>query len=792
MSEVPSRLCTVTLGARDVPRLRRFYRGLGWAELPGSGNGRAGFLLAGVLLVLHPAAEPPGTTPCGAPGATGWAGITLTCSVDSAREVDSAFAAAVAADAIAVAEPADHPSGGRSACIADPEGNRWEIAWAPLRGWRPTGEGAPPASRAPDPAHGTPAGAAARAGQGEARFRATAAALREPPAPAPLRPRPAPHRFPRSAETHRATAELLHHSGASDEAVAAHLLAAGGSGPSWAAETLLCSARTARREGRVEQAVDLLRRALAEPLPPCRRGAVLTELGSLEVTLGPAERALGVRHLAESVRLEQQSDESVFKAANALGTALAARGQTSTALEVMEELAERFTDQPELSYAVQGAAALIASHDGHSWLETVDRLRRLAARSPGRPAPAARALLAEFESTSGRLSATEAATVAREVTAEATDPFSRTYVLASAATLAQWADHLDLADRLVEDGMSGHHGPLVDPGYQSLLSVRAESLVMRGRYRETLDACHGWGVLAGSPAHPVSSGSGNAHLVGQAVIALTETGRVAAARRLADSIAADSSHGSWEWNEFLYARGLLSLAEGDPAAALDDLLECGRRQSARQVNSPIVTPWRSAAADCHLLLGRPGAAVALAAEELETARRWGTPRCVGRAMCALGAATGSRTGLEMVEQAVELLRTTDTTPELVSALAAHGRMLRDAGRLTAARKSLRAAARHAERIGADRLRTVAADLLAAAGARRAAACQTGADALTSSERRICALAAQGHSNPEIAALLRLALRTVETHLTNSFRKLGVRRRTELATHLAVEATAPTP
>ncbi|MFY4717911.1 LuxR C-terminal-related transcriptional regulator [Streptomyces sp. LaBMicrA B280] len=710
----------VTLGARDVPGLRRFYRALGWAELPGGDDGRAGFLLAGVLLVLRPRT--------GADGAAG--GAMLTCTVTGPRQVDSACVAAVAAGATVLAEPADHPEGGRSACVADPEGNRWEIAWAPLARWRTEGVKTPSA----DPAAPEPKGP------------------KEPKEP---------------QEPHRASAELLHHHGASDEVVAAHLVAAGGHGPGWAVETLLCAARTARREGRPEQAVDFLRRALAEPLPPARRGGVLTELGSLEVTLGPADRALGVRHLAESVRLEQ-SDVSVFKAANALGTALAARGQTSVALEVMEELAERFTGHPELAWAVQVAAALIASHDGHSWLETVDRLRRLAATTPARPAPAVRVLLAEFDSTSGRLSAAEAAAVAREVTVEPLDPFSRTYVLASAATLAQWADELELADRLVAEGLTGHRGPLVDPGYQSLLSVHAESLVMRGRYRELLEACHGWGVLVGPPARPAPSGVGNAHLVAQAVIALTETGRAAEARRLADSVVVDGSHGSWEWNEFLYARGLLSLAEGDPAGALDDLSECGRGQSARQVTSPVVTPWRSAAADCQLLLGRPAAAVAL----------------------ALGTATGGRAGLATVAQAVALLRATGTDPELIAALAAHGRMLIAAGHLTAARGALREAARGAERIGAGRWCAVVAGLLAAAGARRATASQTGAHALTGSERRICALAAQGHSNPEIAALLHLALRTVETHLTNSFRKLGVRRRTELAGRLAAEPAVP--
>jgi uncharacterized glyoxalase superfamily protein PhnB len=40
----------------------------------------------------------------------------------------------VAAGATPVAEPVDREWGGRSAYIADPEGNRWEIAWAPSAG----------------------------------------------------------------------------------------------------------------------------------------------------------------------------------------------------------------------------------------------------------------------------------------------------------------------------------------------------------------------------------------------------------------------------------------------------------------------------------------------------------------------------------------------------------------------------------------------------------------------------------------------------------------------------------
>jgi len=50
--------------------------------------------------------------------------------VDSPEQVDTVFLAAVAAGATPVAEPVNGDWGGRSAYIADPEGNRWEIAWA--------------------------------------------------------------------------------------------------------------------------------------------------------------------------------------------------------------------------------------------------------------------------------------------------------------------------------------------------------------------------------------------------------------------------------------------------------------------------------------------------------------------------------------------------------------------------------------------------------------------------------------------------------------------------------------
>lgn len=131
MSSIPPRLSIVTLGVRDVRLARDFYRSLGWQEASTSGEPWACFRTAGALLALYPVDDL--AVDAAAPAARSAAlfgGFTLAVMVETPELVDRTLEAARAGGAAIVKEPAD-AFGGRSGYFADPEGNRWEVAWLP-------------------------------------------------------------------------------------------------------------------------------------------------------------------------------------------------------------------------------------------------------------------------------------------------------------------------------------------------------------------------------------------------------------------------------------------------------------------------------------------------------------------------------------------------------------------------------------------------------------------------------------------------------------------------------------
>ena len=109
-----------------------------------------------------------------------------------------------------------------------------------------------------------------------------------------------------------------------------------------------------------------------------------------------------------------------------------------------------------------------------------------------------------------------------------------------------------------------------------------------------------------------------------------------------------------------------------------------------------------------------------------------------------------------------------------------GRVERRARRRKAARTALEDALARFEGLGATLWADQARTELARIGGRK----PTAPGALTPTEQRVVALAADGLANKEIAATLFVSVHTVEVHLSHAYRKLGVRSRGQLARTLA--------
>jgi catechol 2,3-dioxygenase-like lactoylglutathione lyase family enzyme len=127
---VPAQLNVVTLGARDLPRLRDFYSALGW-ELAIEADDFCAFRLGGVFLGLFPwdklAAD--GQTRAAA-RADGMRGFTLGINVERPEQVDEIITAVEKAGAVVTKPPGDPIEfEGRNAYFADPEENYWEVVY---------------------------------------------------------------------------------------------------------------------------------------------------------------------------------------------------------------------------------------------------------------------------------------------------------------------------------------------------------------------------------------------------------------------------------------------------------------------------------------------------------------------------------------------------------------------------------------------------------------------------------------------------------------------------------------
>jgi DNA-binding CsgD family transcriptional regulator len=149
-----------------------------------------------------------------------------------------------------------------------------------------------------------------------------------------------------------------------------------------------------------------------------------------------------------------------------------------------------------------------------------------------------------------------------------------------------------------------------------------------------------------------------------------------------------------------------------------------------------------------------------------------TARCRGLLLAAQGDLAGAEAAFERA--LTEHARTQDPFQH-ARTLLTFGVTQRRAKQRAAARATLELALAGFERVGAPLWVEKARSELGRIGGRSPSRGE-----LTTAERRIAALVAEGRTNREVAAALFLTEHSVETALTRVYRKLGVRSRAELA------------
>jgi DNA-binding CsgD family transcriptional regulator len=576
------------------------------------------------------------------------------------------------------------------------------------------------------------------------------------------------------ATAHLRAARLLAGGGAPAAVVAAHLLQAPEAADPWVVAALRASADEAMLRGLPAVAARELARALREPPGRRERPGVLLELGAAELA---AAQPAALDHLTEAVELATVSDRP--RAQRLLARAHGVRGDRIRAAAVLENALD-------LAASEQLRDHLLSDYLVHALDEPRVRQRALRRAAqlyrsvPAGQSPGERVVLAVL----ALRSALDAA------------PATRSRALAVRA----WRDGALLAEQGVDSPgwvMVTWALQLADdlPGAHAVVSA-AVAAAQRSGTRDALAAvsclrariCLNRGLLADAQADTETAlevgrgGPFRLAVESQALHAVVriERGDWQGAAAELDALPATSGvERAW----VLFARGWLQLAGNRAADALLLFLRVGSWLRDELAADHSALPWRAAAAHAALAIGDRARARELSIPLLELGESAGLPIVHARGLHLLGMLDGGPTGAARLRSAGRLYASAGAALAHAATLVDLGGLLRRDGGRKQARDPLQRALDEATRLGAVRLAERARTELAAAGARPRTAVRSGPGALTASEARVCRLAADGLSNPEIAQALFVSPKTVEYHLHNAYRKLGVRGRAELATAL---------
>jgi DNA-binding CsgD family transcriptional regulator len=573
---------------------------------------------------------------------------------------------------------------------------------------------------------------------------------------------------------HAVAAKSLKRADAPPERVAAHVVLGGDAD----AEVLCAAAASAAQRGAPEVAVGYLRRALDDPEAAPARAQILTELGRCE--LAATDLAAADEHLRAAVATEAEPKVRARAAALLAPAAIISGGVSAeAAASTLESLASELReDDRALSLALSTDLLMLSAAVPRLRPLLPARLERFAEQTAGDEAYVA---VAEVHAAHERLlsgGSTAAAAVERTETALARGLPRRTMTntLFVALTTLSLCERHDLATRWLRAGLevARREGHAARQGFiHGQLAVNA---LAQGELDEALVEAE-MGMALVDERH-----SAWLQLVAAAIAVHLERGDLeAAAAAAALGEGFDESQDRIYLDDLLVARGRLRIARGEVERGVADLLYCGERLEALGVRWRC--DWSAHAVPALASLG-DARAEPLARGHLELVRHVGAPGRLGRGLRSAATAIGGDEGLALLEEAVDVLQVSAARLELAHALHDLGAELGRRRRRPEGREALRLATEIASRCGAHGLAGRARAELAAGGGRRARLHVTGAEALTPAERRVCELASDGElTNRAIAQSLYVTEKTVELHLSNAYRKLGIRSRFQLAESL---------
>jgi len=126
--KLPARVGLITLACRNVERMARLFRDLGWPETPESDENHRTFQCTnGVVIGLYAASH---YEPEFGPPADGFRAFTLCVNLASMHEVRAVYDALVEVEGVDLLEEPGEASWGGGFSWRDPEGNVWDVAWA--------------------------------------------------------------------------------------------------------------------------------------------------------------------------------------------------------------------------------------------------------------------------------------------------------------------------------------------------------------------------------------------------------------------------------------------------------------------------------------------------------------------------------------------------------------------------------------------------------------------------------------------------------------------------------------